>query len=168
MAVKKRVTHYRRNPMNMVQYVLAVIIILMIMLSFIPTIYGKIFHILFLLLFIQIIISIFRLRLLNIFFEVMLVILAGIMLIPILFKNFPILDILLFILNYIFIIIAFFVAVIDMSTFKSNMIYKRVEIFTTGKSKKNPQTSKKKAIKKPKKNAKSADFEVKEKKKTQE
>ncbi len=55
-----------------------------------------------------------------------------------------------------------------MSTFKSNMIYKRVETFTTGKSNKNAQTPKKKAIKKSKKKAKTADFEEKNKIKTKE
>lgn len=123
MTTVRKVNYSKRLPaLNIVQYILAAFIGICFGIGFIPTFYGNVFPVIAVALVIQIIISIARLRFLNIILELILLGLSVISLIPI--------------LGYLFRFMGIIASIVELASFKNYQIYKHVEIITFGKNKK--------------------------------
>ncbi|NCC70790.1 hypothetical protein EOM09_04360 [bacterium] len=123
-----------------IQYVLSVFIVVAFILSLIPNFYDRIYIYLLILVLVQIILSVIRFKLLNVFFEIFLLALIIVGLIPY--------------LGWLFRFLGVFISLIDMLLLKESKFYKMIEIRTI------------KRIKKPKfnnsSNVKDANFKEKE------
>jgi len=127
MVVKKE-TYYEKNFLflDWLQYLFAIIITILFLFSLIPFFYGYISKILVIILFIQLILSILRLKLLNIFLELILLsfaLISFINIIPIVF----------IFIGYILRFFGLLFGIIEMLSFKNSKVFKIIEIVTTNK-----------------------------------
>ena len=118
MAYKERRVLYKRgfSFLGTLQYVLGFVIVLTFGIGLIPGYYHEVVWFGIGALVAQILISIFRFRLLNIFLEFFLLLLMLIGIIPY--------------LGYFFRFLGFFFALLDLTSFKSSKLYKQIEIRT--------------------------------------
>ncbi len=147
----KTKTNYKNefSIFDRIQYFISIAIPILFFLGLIPTYYNNVFNTIIILLSIQLIISLFRFRLLNLFIELILIGLSVISLIPL--------------LGYIFRFLGIIFAILDMASFKSTIIYTKFEnmTFKTNKQKNQTKKSNKTKSKFESKNIKDADFEEK-------
>ena len=102
--------------LDRIQYFISITIPILFCFGLIPTYYDNVFNTLIILLSVQLIISLLRFRLLNLFIELILIGLSVISLIPL--------------LGYIFRFLGIIFAILDMSSFKSAVIYTKFENMT--------------------------------------
>ena len=141
--------------LNNIQYFLSSILAICFMIGIFPFLYSKVVLVVAMCLGVQVLISIMRGRLLNVFFEIFLVGLAGISLIPI--------------IGLVTSFAAMIVCILEMAAFKNGVLYKQMDMraFTSKSGFKNKSSSssgsrKKPAqIKKPKVEFSEADFDEK-------
>jgi hypothetical protein len=121
MVIKKKIIKREKEIsfLNSIQYIISIIIALLFILGLIPYTFKELFPILISLIIIQFFISIIRLRILNIFLELILILLSIFSIIPI--------------LGYFFRILGFLTAIIEIITFKNSIYYKKIEIITINK-----------------------------------
>lgn len=117
MIKKKTVTFEKKfDFLSSIQYFISIFIAILFGFGLIPFQYNNIFEGILILIVIQIFLSLIRLRLLNVFLELILLLLAVISFVPF--------------LGYVFRFIGMLFTILDMSTFKSAKIYKKVKIMT--------------------------------------
>jgi hypothetical protein len=154
--MKTNIEH-KTNLLNSIQNILSLIIIFLILIGLIPFLYNDIYQNVILLLTIQILISLLRVRLINIFFEIIIIIFLSIAALP-LFISIKIIAIPLAIVLYIFKIFALIIAMLDLSAQRGTYVYKNINI----KKQENKQKPKiKKAKKYSSNNIKDAQFKEK-------
>lgn len=145
MKVEKTIKYKKRiSTFDWIQYFLSAIITISFVIGLIPTYYLQVGPIILGSLVLQLLLSIARLRLLNVILELFIIILAIISFIPI--------------LGYIFRIIGIFAGLLEMASFKHYTVYKQIEIRTFNNRSKN---KKQKKIRTENKNIKEADFKEK-------
>lgn len=137
------------NKINLLQYIIGIIIFVIFLVSLIPGVYVQYYQILLLLILVQMLISISNGKIINFFFEIILLIFSLIIAIPILFSSIKSLAVILAILVYVFKIVALPIAWLDFSIFKGSTLYqnfKYVNKFETigNNSKKEKKSTKKK------------------------
>jgi hypothetical protein len=129
--------------LDLFQQLIAIAILISFFIGLIPFAYKEIFYLASGLIVVQLLISLFRLKLINFILESILLILSIFSLIPL--------------LGYIFRGLGLLISILDLSILKNTLIYKKVEVFT--------RDIKKKKFKKSKKfnseNIKDAEFEEK-------
>ena len=128
------------NFLNWIQYFIGVMIAILFAIGLIPFKFMDVYFYITGLIILQIFISIARLRFLNMFIEIVLLIIGALSLIPF--------------LGYVFRIIGILVSILDISTFKSMVIYKRMKVVSV-------KSTKDKFKKKKPNNVQDADFEEK-------
>lgn len=134
--------------LDKIQYFLSISIPILFTIGLIPTLFDNVFPTLVTIIIIQILISLLRFRLLNITIELILIGLSVLSLIPL--------------LGYLFRFTGIILAILDLATFKSIVIYSKFENTAFKNTKKNPKP--KKEFKKSKfnnSNVKDADFKEK-------
>jgi hypothetical protein len=134
--------------LNNIQYFLSSILAICFMIGIFPFLYKKVVGVVAVCLGIQVLISIFRGRLLNVFFEIFLVGLAAISLVPV--------------LGLVTSFFAMFVCILEMAAFKNGVLYAQMDS-RAFKSKKGSKSRAKKSpeIKKPDVKFEDADFSEK-------
>lgn len=143
MRVESTTRYYRKiDFLDTFQYIISIVIAVTFAAGLIPGLYGEVFIFTIAAIVIQILFSLIRLRLLNVILELFLLLFAVIGFIPV--------------LGWIFRLVGFFGAILDMATFKSSHIYKKVQVKTF-----KPRPSKKKPAKKTVKKFKEAEFKEK-------
>ncbi len=151
----KKDIDYKINILNSIQNLLSIVITFLILIGLIPFLYNDIYQSVVLLLTIQLLISLLRFRLINLFFEIMIIIFLSVAALP-LFISIKIIAIPLAILLYIFKIFALIIALLDMSAQKGTYVYKNINI-KKQENKQNPKINK--AKKYSSNNIKDAEFE---------
>lgn len=148
MKVTRKVTYHKKlNFLNWVQYVLGISIAVLFGLGLIPFYYDDVSKLLFGFLIVQSLLSLVRFRFANVILEFLLIVVAVFSLIPF--------------LGYLFRFIGVLLSILDLSMFKSTVIYKRVHLFKEASLFKDMNLKKKKTDKKPKKDFKDAEFKEK-------
>jgi hypothetical protein len=139
------------NYLNNLQYFLSSIMAFSFGIGLFPFMYKKVLPVIAVCLTIQIIISVFRGRLLNVFLEIFLVGLAAISIIPV--------------LGFITRLIGLVICILEMAAFKSGVLYAQMDTraFNSKSGFKSKNSSRKKSaeIKKPDVKFSDADFEEK-------
>ncbi|MDA3854753.1 MAG: hypothetical protein PF569_00740 [Candidatus Woesearchaeota archaeon] len=125
-----------------IQHILGMLIGGFLLLSLIPTVYQDIYQATIGLILIQIILSLIRLRIINLVLEIIILILALISIIPILISV-KIIAIPLAILVYLLRIIALIIALIDSSSQNSPVVFAKMNLNNMRQKKEKPQKSKK-------------------------
>ena len=113
---KKTIKYYKRSPIDIIQYILSTIVTLLFCIGLIPSLYigYNLAKPIIIILIIQFLISIIRLRFSNVFIEVFLIILAFISVIPF--------------FGYITRILGFIFSLLEIASFKYKKLYKRIQI----------------------------------------
>lgn len=157
MVTRRQTTTYRDDVLGTVQYIIGLVIAIIFGLSLVPFSYGDMFYLVLGIIVVQMIISLIRFRILNFMLETIILIFAIIGIVP-------------FLIGYIFRLLVIPITIIDMATFKSTTIYKKVEIITANNIKRTRRTkngkpikSKTKITKKPRSKVKVKDAEFTEK-----
>ena len=137
--------------LNNVQYFLSSVVAVSFGIGLIPTLYDDVFKVIMFVLTVQIVISLFRLRLLNVFFEIFLIGTGVLAYVPL--------------LGYFFRVIGIFVSILELASFKNSMLYKQMEIrtFRTGKKRRGKNAGAKVSTKKTPVKFKDAEFSEKKK-----
>ncbi len=134
--------------LNNIQYFLSSIMAISFGIGLFPFMYKKVLPVIAVCLGVQVLISIFRGRLLNVFFEIFLVGLAAISIIPI--------------LGFFTRLIAVLFCILEMAAFKNGVLYQQMDMRAFKSKKGSKKRSKKSAeIKKPKVKFEDADFSEK-------
>ena len=136
--------------LNNIQHFLSSILAISFAIGIFPFLYKKVVIVVAVSLGIQVLISVFRGRLLNVFFEIFLVGLAALALIPI--------------IGLVASFFAMIVCILEMAAFKNGVLYQQMDMraFNSKGSKSNSSKKKKSAeIKKPKVKFEDADFKEK-------
>lgn len=136
--------------MDNVQYFISSAMGICFGIGLIPTFFDEVYRVIVVLLIVQILISIIRGRLLNIFLEIFLVGLAGLSLIPL--------------LGYVARFLGIIFCILEMASFKNGLLYQQMDMKAfNSKSGFNSKSSKgkKSGIKKPKVKFEDADFKEK-------
>jgi len=102
--------------LNNVQYFLSSVIAVCFGIGLIPTLYDNVVNVIMVALGFQIIISLFRGRLLNVFFEIFLIGLGALAYIPL--------------LGYFFRFLGIIFSILEIASFKNTFLYKQMEIRT--------------------------------------
>ena len=118
--MEKTYTKKKLNFLNTIQYTIGLILSIGFAIGLVPFYYDNISTYIIALIIIQLLLSLVRLRFLNVFLEVVLLGLAVVSLIPL--------------LGYLFRLIALIVSVLDSSSFKHTFIYKRMETVSNNKT----------------------------------
>lgn len=114
MKVERSVKFVRKSSfVNKVQYFIGMIIAILFALGFIPFFYLDVFPFLIVALAIQLVISILRLRIINVILICIMIVLSVASLIPI--------------VGYLFRFLGFLTGLLDMASYKSTFVYKRIE-----------------------------------------
>ncbi len=115
--VEKTIRYKKKfSLLDTLQYTLAIIITICFGIGLIPTYYFQISIVLIGCIIVQLILSLLRLRLLNVILEIIILILAILGIIPV--------------LGYLFRFIGLFGALLEMASFKNYKMYKQIEIRT--------------------------------------
>lgn len=129
MNTRKTTTYYKKiSIIDRIQYMISAIIAITFALGLVPGIYAEVFIFTIGAIVIQIVISLTRLRILNVLLELFLLLFSIIAIVPF--------------LGWLFRLIGMLGSILDMATFKNYSIYKKVEV-NTFKSKKRPSKKKK-------------------------
>lgn len=143
MRIERKIKYSKKLSIwDSVQYILGLIVVLCFAIGLIPFTYNQVISVAVGLLVIQIIISLVRLRLLNVLLEVILLILSIVSIVPI--------------LGYVTRILGILAGLVDMTTFKNYKMYKNIEVRTFSSGSKRSSNNKKKIRRKPE--AKDAEF----------
>lgn len=151
----EKTTKYKKKLsfFDYVQYFISMLISISFLLGLIPFFYDNVFRLAITLIMVQIIISLFRLRIFNILIELFLLFLSVISLVPV--------------FGYIFRFLGFLVGILEMTSFKNYKLYKKIEVrnfYPSGfNSKNNSQKDTKSELKKSKNKVKFQDAKFKEK-----
>ncbi len=115
---KKTIKYYKKSLTDIIQYILSVIVTLLFCVGLIPSLYIELnlAKPIIILLIIQFIISLIRLRFANIILEILLIIFAFISVIPF--------------FGYITRILGFIFSLLEVASFKNRTLYKRIHIKT--------------------------------------
>lgn len=144
------VKNNNNKVMNNIQYFISSAMGICFGIGLIPTFFDDVYKVIVALLIVQIIISIIRGRLLNIFLEIFLVGLAGLSLIPL--------------LGYVARFLGIIFCILEMASFKNGFLYQQMDMRTfnskSGFKSKKPK-SKKPQVKKPKVKFEDANFKEK-------
>ncbi len=117
MKVKRTVTYRRKiGFLDTVQYIIGIAIAVLFGVGLIPGYFGYVFPILVFVIIVQAVISLVRLRILNLFIELFMLVFAIIGIIPY--------------FGYLFRFIGVLAAIIDLTSFKNYQLYKHIEIRT--------------------------------------
>jgi hypothetical protein len=131
-----------------IQYLLSSVLAICFAIGIFPFLYKKVVSIVIVCLGVQVLISVIRGRLLNVFLEIFLVGLAAISLIPI--------------LGLVASFFAMIVCILEMAAFKNGVLYQQMDMRAFNSKKKSKSSSKKSAgIKKPEPKFEDADFSEK-------
>ena len=148
MRIEKTIQYKRRMGfLDNIQYFLALIIALLFLLGFIPLTYTGFYIIILFAIALQILLSIARLRIINVILELILLFLSVVSLIPL--------------LGYFFRFLGIIATLLDMASFKNYRLYKTIEIKTFKPGKNKPKQKKPSKIKNSSK-VREAKFEEKE------
>ena len=118
---KKTIKYYKKSPINIIQYILSTIVTILFCIGLIPSLYIEynLAKPIIIILLIQFIISLIRLRFSNAFIEIFLIIFALISVIPF--------------FGYITRILGFIFSLFEIASFKNKKLYKKIYIRKFGR-----------------------------------